>query len=185
MDQTPAHLDSQRSVAAMRHPDRWLAAVRIVVGLWFLKSIQSKIAWTFLGGVMPIPSVSERWIGFMPSRIEEWIASNPPLWYKEFLEQTVLPNSELFAKLTAIGEVLVGIGVTFGILTVLFSVGGLWLVLNYFVASLGQNFNQQGLHVVLMACFVSFVAARAGRTWGVDGWLVRRYPHSLLVRLLA
>jgi thiosulfate dehydrogenase [quinone] large subunit len=185
MAQTLADTTARRSAVVMQRSDRWLAVVRIVVGLWFLKGILSKISWTLWAGVLPIPSVSERWIGFMPMRIAEWIESSPPEWYKDFLVGTVMPNSELFARLTAIGEILVGIGVTFGLLTVLFSAGGLWLILNYAVASLGENFNQQGLHVMLTACFLSFMGARAGRTWGLDGWLVRQYPHSLLARVLS
>jgi hypothetical protein len=29
---------------------------------------------------------------------------------------------------------------------------------------------------------VTFFFARAGRTWGLDGWLARRKPGSLLTR---
>ena len=30
---------TRRLAAAMRHPERWLAVLRIVVGAWFLKSL--------------------------------------------------------------------------------------------------------------------------------------------------
>ena len=167
----------------MWRPDLALAVIRVVVGLWFLKSIVSKISWTLWAGVLPLPSVSERWIGFLPLRLAEFVESGPPEWYRAFLVNTAIPNSETFAKLTAVGEVLVGLGLTFGFLTVLASIGGLWLILNYFVASIGAGLNPQGFHILLVACFVLFIAARAGRTLGLDGWLLRRNPRSLLARL--
>lgn len=167
----------------MKGADRGLAAIRIVVGFWFLKSIVSKFSWTLWAGVLPLPSVSERWIGFLPERLAEYAGGNPPAWYDEFLTGTAIPNSELLARLTAIGEVAVGIGLFFGFLTVLAALGGLWLIANYFVASLGLGFNQQGFHVLLIGCMVVFIAARAGRTWGLDGWLLRRHPRSFLARL--
>lgn len=168
---------------AMRHPDLGLVLVRVVVGLWFLKSIWSKFTWTLVGGFLPVPAVSERWIGFMPTRLEEYVQSGPPDWYKHFLLQTAIPNGETFAKLTATGEVLVGIGITFGILTVLASLGGLWLIGNYAIASLGGGLNPQGFHILLITCFVVFILVRAGRRLGFDGWLLRNHPRSLLARL--
>jgi len=167
----------------MRRPDIWLAVIRIVVGLWFFKSVWSKMTWTLAGGVLPLPSVSERWIGFLPTRLAEYAAGSPPDWYKAFLVDTAIPNSELFAKLTAIGEVLVGLGLTLGLLTVLSSLGALWLILNYFIASFGGGLNPQGFHILLIACMLVFIAARAGRTLGLDGWLLRRSPRSFLARL--
>lgn len=167
----------------MRHPDRWLAMLRIVVGVWFAKSITSKFTWSVAGGVIPVPRVSERWINFLPERLSEYVANNPPDWYREFLVNTAIPNSDALARATAVGEVAVGVSLTLGLLTVLGALGGLWLIVNYFLASLGAGFNTQGFHVLLMACMIAFIAARAGRTWGLDGWLRRRYPRSILARL--
>ncbi len=158
--------------ARMRGPARGLAAIRIVTGLWFLKSISTKITWTLAGGILPLPAVSERWIGFLPERLTEYAQSGPPAWYHAFLVGTAIPNGALFAKLTAVGEILVGLSLTLGALTVLGSLGGLWLILNYLIGSWGLGLNQQGLHVMLITCFLVFIVARAGRRWGLDGWLV-------------
>ena len=167
----------------MRHSDVWLAVIRIVVGLWFAKSIVSKLTWSLAAGVLPVPSVSERWINFMPTRLQEYVEAGPPAWYKSFLVNTAIPNGELFAQLTAIGEVLVGIGLTLGLLTVLSSLGGLWLILNYFIASWGGGLNPQGFHILLITSMIVFIAARAGRRLGLDGWILRRYPRSPLASL--
>ena len=46
-----------RSPVAMSHPDRWIALLRIVVGLYFVKSLVTKMSVVFLGGVLPVPAV--------------------------------------------------------------------------------------------------------------------------------
>ena len=50
-----------RSSITMVHPDRWLAFLRIVVGLYFVKSLITKMIVVFVGGFLPLPAVSERW----------------------------------------------------------------------------------------------------------------------------
>ena len=50
------------SPVTMAHPARWLAVLRIVVGLYFVKSLVTKMSIVLLGGVVPVPAVSERWI---------------------------------------------------------------------------------------------------------------------------
>ena len=98
----------------MLAPEAWLALLRVVVGAWFLKAVWTKLALGLAWGVLPYPTVSPRFIGFHPKRVAEFAAGNPIGWYKDFLEQTVLPNAALFATLQVWGEVAVGIGLTLG-----------------------------------------------------------------------
>ena len=101
----------------MSHPAEWLALLRIVVGLYFVKSLVTKMTLVMLGGVLPVPVVSPRWLEVMPKIVAKQASENPIGFYKHFLETTVLPNSNLFAQLTAWGETVVGIGLTLGLLT--------------------------------------------------------------------
>ena len=50
--------------------------------------------------------VSPRFLGFQPKRVAEFANGNPVAWYKQFLEDTVLPHAGLFAHLQAYGEIL-------------------------------------------------------------------------------
>ena len=50
----------------MRRPERGLAALRIVVGLWFVKSFVTKLGLVWLGGAIPVPGANGRWIATMP-----------------------------------------------------------------------------------------------------------------------
>jgi uncharacterized membrane protein YphA (DoxX/SURF4 family) len=166
----------------MSHPAEWLAVLRIVVGLYFVKSLVTKMSFVMLGGTLPVPVVSERWLSVMPKIVTRQASENPLVFYKQFLEGTVLPNSNLFAQLTAWGETVAGIGLTLGLLTGLASLVGLILVANYGLATQWMSPGQQGFHLVLFFLTLAFFFARAGRTWGVDGWLARRKPGWFLTR---
>jgi uncharacterized membrane protein YphA (DoxX/SURF4 family) len=166
----------------MSRPAQWLALLRIVVGLYFVKSLVTKMSIVTVGGFLPVPVVSERWLTVMPKIVARQASENPLGFYKQFLEGTVLPNSNLFAQLTAWGETVTGLGLTLGLLTGLASLVGLVLVTNYGLATQWMSPGQQGFHLVLFFLMLAFFFARSGRTWGVDGWIARRKPGSLLTR---
>jgi uncharacterized membrane protein YphA (DoxX/SURF4 family) len=171
----------------MSAPEAWLALLRVVAGAWFLKAVWTKLAWELAWGVLPYPTVSARVIGFHPKRVAEFAAGNPIGWYKDFLEQTVLPNASLFATLQVWGEVAVGIGLTLGFLTRLTALVGLYLAVNFGLASQWMSFGQQGFHLLLVTSMVIFIGAGAGRAWGLDALLLRRAGPGArrLLRVLA
>lgn len=166
-----------------RSPAQWLATLRIVVGLWFLKGVVTKLSVTLAWGFLPVPTASGRWLHTMPILIAKYADGNPIGFVKDFLQLTVIPHSPLFAQLTAFGEAAVGIGLTLGLLTPVAAALGLVLVLNYGLATQWMGFSQQGFHVVLAACMVAFFFSRAGRTWGLDARVRERWPASWLLRL--
>src|SRR5436309_961462 len=156
----------------MTRPDRAVALLRVVVGAWFVKAVWTKL--TIATGVIPYPTVSPRFIAFQPKRVAEFAAGNPIGWYKDFLETTVLPHAALFATLQTIGEVAVGLGLLFGIMTRLAALVGLFLTVNFSLATVWMGvFAQQGFHLMLVTSMVIFLVTGAGRVWGVDRWLSR------------
>lgn len=171
-----------RSHVTMTRPASWIAFLRIVVGLYFVKSLVTKMSIVFVGGYLPVPAVSERWIGVMPKIVARQAAENPIASYKQFLEGTVLTHPELFATLTAWGETAVGLGLTLGLLTGVSSLIGLVLVANYGLATQWMSPGQQGFHIVLLALMLAFFMARAGREWGLDAWIAARKPGSIFTR---
>ncbi len=164
----------------MHRPAEWLAFLRIVVGLYFVKALWQKLE--LVGGVIPIPAASQRWIETMPKIVTRQAAENPVLWYKQFLEGTVLQNPELFAHLTALGEVAVGLGLTLGLLNGLSSGLGLVMALAYGLATQWMSPGQRGFHLVLVALMLAFLGARAGRRWGIDGVIAKQKPDSPLAK---
>ena len=171
-----------RAAASMSHPDRWLAVARIVVGLYFAKAVITKLGIVMVGGVVPLPGASARWISTMPKIVSKQAEGNPILFYKHFLENTVLTHPETFAQLTAIGETITGVGLTLGLLTGVASLAGLVLATNYGLATQWMSPGQQGFHIVLFFLMLAFIFARAGRTWGLDAWLARRNPNRAFTR---
>src|ERR1051325_11013813 len=158
----------------MRYPQTGIALLRIVVGAWFLKAVWTKLTAVYIGGVVPFPAVSPRFLAFHPKRVAEFAADNPAGWYKDFLQSTVLPHAKLFATLQAYGEVVVGIGLVLGLFTVLAGLIGLALAVNYGLATQWMSFGQQGFHVLLITSMIIFLGARAGRVWGLDGLILRK-----------
>jgi len=166
----------------MTRPSEWLAVLRILVGLYFVKSLVTKMTVVLAGGVLPVPTVSERWLGVMPKIVAKQASENPIAFYKDFLEHTVLTHAGLFAHLTAWGETVAGLGLTLGFCTGLAAIVALVLVTNYGLATQWMSSGQQGFHLVLFALMVAFFYARAGRRWGLDALIVARRPGSFLTR---
>ena len=91
-------------------------------------------------------------------------------FYRSFLDQVVVPNVDLFARLVAIGEFTVGLLLILGLLTRGAAMGGLWLNLNYMLMKGVMNNQANSDHLFLLAELVFLVTA-AGRIWGLDALL--------------
>jgi uncharacterized membrane protein YphA (DoxX/SURF4 family) len=171
-----------RTPVSVEHAAQWIAVIRIGVGLYFVKSLVTKMSVVLLGGFLPVPAVSDRWIHVMPTIVTKQASDNPILFYKHFLEGTVLTHSDLFAHLTAWGETVVGLGLTLGLLTGISSLVGLLLVINYGLATQWMSPGQQGFHLLLTLLMIAFFSSRAGRTWGLDARLAESRPRSWMAR---
>jgi uncharacterized membrane protein YphA (DoxX/SURF4 family) len=151
-----------------------LAIIRVLVGFWFAKALYTKLA--LLGGVIPLPFASDRWIETMPKIVARQMAENPHASYKAFVEGTVLTNVPLFANLTAIGEAAAGTLIVLGLFNGIGAATALLLTLNYGTATWHMTPANQGFHWTLAAALIGILWGRAGLTWGLDGWLARRKP---------
>ena len=160
-----------------------LAIIRVVVGGWFLKAAVFKLTLASLWW-LPYPTVTQRFINFLPKRLAEFASANPILWYQQFLNETAIPHATLFAFLEAFGEVGVGLGLTLGVLTSFSALVGLLMLINFFLATQWMSFSQQGFHFVLAGCMLGFLIGRAGRAWGIDALIVKRWNNRWVQRLL-
>ena len=173
---------TSRTTIGMAAPSHWLAFLRVVVGLYFAKAVITKLGVMTVGGMLPLPGASDRWVHVMPTIVAKQANGNPIGFYKDFLEQTVLTHPALFAQLTAWGETITGLGLTLGLMTGVASLVGLTLAVNYGLATQWMSPGQQGFHIMLVAMMIAFFFARAGRTWGLDAALWTARPNSLLAR---
>lgn len=157
----------------MRRVDRWLAVLRVVAGLWFLKGAVTKVSVAWADGVVPYPRASARGIETMPALLTRYAAEHPWPAYRAYLLETVVPNSA-FAHVTALAEVAVGLSLRVGAFTVAGATAGAMQVIFYGFAVQHLSPSQRGFHLVLFFVMLACAAAGAGRTWGVDAWLRRR-----------
>lgn len=166
----------------LSHAVEWLAVLRVAVGLYFVKTLVTKMSIVLAGGVLPVPAVSDRWLATMPKIVAKQASENPIAFYKQFLEDVVLTHSDVFAHLTAWGETVAGLGLTLGFCTGLASLVGLALVTNYGLATQWMSPGQQGFHLLLFTLMLAFFFSRAGRRWGLDGLIAERRLGSWLTR---
>ena len=143
-----------------------LVVLRLYVGFAFLRVGISKV------------QAGEQWVANMAGFLECWLP-NSPGFYQAFLKSTVLPHKELFAALVAWGELLVGAALLLGLTTRLAALAALAMNANYLLAQgaqwLGPNVNA----AFLFAALVILLGA-AGRAFGVDYFLARKWPRSPL-----
>lgn len=138
----------------------YISVLRIYIGYYLLQQGIRKFQRDFPKG---------DWIG-------RQIGDIPTLdlysWYKAFLQNYVVPHSELFGYLVMVGEIAVGACLLLGLFT-RFNAGiGLFMLINYYLgpgmARGGASLAQQQTFIVAL---VIFMLANPGRTLGLDGLL--------------
>jgi thiosulfate dehydrogenase (quinone) large subunit len=130
--------------------------VRMYVGAeWFLAGWEKVLspAWGTSGKALS---------GFVAGALAKTAGANPAVqgWYASFLQNTVLPHAGFFSFLVSWGEVAVGLGILFGILTGIAAGFGVLMNLNYLLAgtvSINPILGMVGLFLVF--------------SWRVCGWM--------------
>lgn len=136
------------------HPENWLAVLRIGVGLWWLESWRhkNKEAWFERGaGISWAADVANkhRW-GFVTKTFNA----------------TVAPRPKQMSYLVVFSELLIGLGLVFGVLTPIAAVGGLLLNVFYFVLMI-HDWAEQGQNAMMALCEVVILGTHAWTTWGL------------------
>lgn len=158
----------------LQQAERGMALLRIVVGIWMLHSALSHLVWT------PWPWAAGYWVQSVTGQLAQYALNHPSFWVRYFVQQALLPNASLYAGVTTVLELLAGISLTFGLLTlpgalvaVLLSlIGG--ILTHYLGSALLGFYLFQG--TVALACLFT----RAGRRWGFDAFLAGIKSRSLL-----
>jgi len=98
-------------------------------------------------------------------------------FYRQFLEQVVLPNAGLFATLVVGAELFVGITLVLGLLTRFSAAVAVVLTLNYMLAKGAWFWTPSSNDAAFVAIGLALLIGAAGRTLGVDAFLARRWPR--------
>lgn len=109
--------------------------------------------------------------GFINGALHKTGGTHPDVtgWYAAFLRDLVLPHAGAWARLVAYGEVLVGLGLIFGVLTGVAAFFGSLMNVNYLLAG---TVSSNPILFVLGTWLV--LAWRVAGWYGVDRWLLPR-----------
>jgi NADH dehydrogenase len=132
----------------------WLTALRMFLGIMWLKSGFEKVS----SGWLSIDASSSA------SIVSTLTSDNAVSWYKSFVESVVVPNLSTFLAMITITELLLGIGLFFGGLTVLCAFGSLAMDINFFLAGTGDWW-------FLVASLI-IMFSNAGMYFGADYFII-------------
>ncbi len=107
--------------------------------------------------------------GFLKGALAKAGGEHPSVqsWYASFVKNFALPNAKVFSYVVAFGELLVGISLILGLLTIVGLVAGAFMNLNYLLAgTTSTNPNLYTVAIILMAVGASAYAI------GLDRFLV-------------
>jgi uncharacterized membrane protein YphA (DoxX/SURF4 family) len=114
----------------------------------------------------------------MPGYVKDAVPHT--VWfYQPMLTRVVLPHAALFAGVVAVGELVVGAALFLGVGTRGATALGALLTINYFLLN-GLRVVDVGNDLALMVGCVVVLLSAAGRTFGIDAYLARRWPAVLL-----
>ena len=131
---------------------------------------------TDLGKLMRDTSFAEEMLEFLRG-VTTRRASAP---YLHFVQQVVIPHASTFSYLIMTGEMFAAVSLLTGTLTRLGAGVAMVLFLNYMLAK-GRLFwspDSEDAAVFFIALVVFL--GRAGRVWGIDSYLAKRWPNSPL-----
>lgn len=100
--------------------------------------------------------------------------------YLHFVQQVVIPHASLFSYLVMTGEAFAAISLLTGTLTRLGAAVAGFLFLNYMLAKGRIFWSPDSEDAALIIITLLLFLGRAGRSFGIDSYLAKRWPKSML-----
>ena len=100
--------------------------------------------------------------------------------YLHFVQQVVIPHSSLFGYLIMTGEMFAAVSLLTGTLARVGSTIAMFLFLNYMLAEGRMFWSPDSEDAALIFITILLFFGRAGRAWGIDSYLAKRWPKSPL-----
>ena len=141
----------------------WIAMLRALVGVVILTSWFSNLG----KGYYTPDGLANFFSHVFPQ------SENPLTWYAAFINGVILPVRSYFAPFQMVAEGLLGLALLLGGFTRLFSLAGIFFLTNTFLATFGHDWPWAYFMPIGMLGVVFL--SRAGRAWGIDSWLYRRF----------
>jgi thiosulfate dehydrogenase (quinone) large subunit len=141
-----------------------------------LQGILARAALAFLRVYLGVVFLQSSWFKIREGNRLVFSGGHP--FYQEFLRQVVEPQASLFAVLIAWGELLVGVTLVLGLVTRFSAALGLLLSINAMLATGAWLWTPSSPEAAYAAIALALLIGAAGRTFGLDALLARRWPRS-------
>jgi uncharacterized membrane protein YphA (DoxX/SURF4 family) len=145
---------------------RIFAMIRILVGLCFI----------WIG--VSILTDEDLLFGGLLRRLND--TGGPVRVYRSVVLPFIERHETSLTHAVGIGNIVVGLFYVTGTLISLTSLAAAFLVANYGLASSSTNRPRMAIFALVTLLLLMLGRAAPGLTWGVDGWLIRRF-HDWLV----
>lgn len=139
-----------------------LAIARVMLGIMFLVAGIDKL--------QAGPQWPDRMSSFL-SRFDGRAVG----FYQSFIDKVAIPHSTFFGYLVALGEVAVGIALVTGTCTRLASFFGLFMVVNFMLLKADAIWSPTNHDTLYFVLLLAFMVTGAGRSFGLDYYLSRRF----------
>lgn len=161
-------------VSAVKGPLWPIALSRALIGVLWLFSLRWKLPPDFA------PATGKGLMDWLQLEVQH------PAFaiYGSFVANVVIPNFILFAWLIFLAELAVGLSLLTGALTRLGAAVGVLMAVNLGIGLLEVPGEWPWSYIMLAMWQGVFLVMGAGRLWGVDAWLRRRWPESRYLRWL-
>lgn len=161
-------IDALREQAFTRLPGWPLALLRIFTGIMFVFP-----GWGKLRSGFSVQGFVEASIAGFPGNDSRLGA---PDWYAWFLENVVLAVPGVFTQLVAWGELLIGLALILGVASRAAASAGVIMLLSFHFAKGADFWAASNYDAIWAVVFFVLVASAAGRVFGFDEYLYRRWP---------
>ncbi len=144
---------------------------------WFWLIVRLYVGWEWLSAgwekvINPVwtgPNAGGALGGFIQGALGKVGGAHPDVqgWYGAFLQNIVLPHTNIWSHFVAYGELLVGLGLILGLLTGIAAFFGLFMNLNYLLAG------TVSINPILFTLSIGIILAwRVAGYWGVDRYFL-------------
>lgn len=155
-----------------KQAERGIALLRIVFGFWLFRSAMLNLIWA------PWPWPAAPHVQLVTTQLAQYSLEHPSFWVRYFIQQALLPHANLFVGISLNLQLLAGVLLTFGLLTVLGGLLALLLAFLFGILTYHQGDPSLGYQLFLGAAALVFSVTRAGRRWGFDVFLAGLKPHA-------
>jgi uncharacterized membrane protein YphA (DoxX/SURF4 family) len=156
-------MERQQSSQRPKVSLNWIAALRVLVGLMFLTT------WGFnlIEGFYTPDGLLKFFTQVYPQ------SENPLAFYAAFINGVILPIRGVFAPFQLVAEGVLGLLLLVGAFTPLFSLAGIFFLINTFLGTFGHDW--PWAYIIPIGILAVTAFTQAGRAWGVDAHLLSRF----------